>query len=365
MSAVNKFLRMLFVPVAKEGEQGRPQEEAHVWRQRCDEAVARCDLLETRMADLEMRLAGLPQRQDATLRHGIRRPQVLRDRAAREGRRLHVIGYARSGTTILMDILNSSGDVFLFSELNLHVLQKLEKSSGKPAEGDFLQEFLERKKRELPLLYKSAVPPVTEVATPAANDTDTYFSSLGKRFLYVGDKIATSHRTMAGVPDIVALEEFIQREEQRDAVMFFTLRRPSENLVSVAKMFPEADVKAWAKSLAESMLVFVKSFLTGNRSYLVFHEDIGPELVDEMSEMLDVDFPISPALVGKSHQATQGAGQFADQAWAIGLDDAYLALKECFCHDGIVKCSKTDGLVKKLDAAVSRTKSAIDEIAKT
>lgn len=260
--------------------------------------------------------------------------------------RLHVIGYARSGTTILMDILNSSSDVFIFSELNLHVLRKFPDLFSGYGGDDFVEHFTKRKEKELPLCYKGASSPIINhcFLTP-----DEYIDAVGQNYLYVGDKIATCNRMMDGVPDIDLLKEFIDEEERLSAVLIFTLRRPSENLLSVKQMFPDADLKLWGKSFAETMVAIVESFIKGKNSYLVFHEDIGGGLVSVLSDRLGMFLSISPNLVGKDYQSTRGQGILLEELWVVALDAIYSEIYNLYqCDAGPLKCSKTDGIVKKI-----------------
>lgn len=274
--------------------------------------------------------------------------------------RLHVVGYARSGTTIVMDILNSSSDVFLFSELNLHVLRKFPELFSAYGGDGFVEHFAERKRKELPLSYKGAVPPSTDLdfLTP-----DQYVDAVGQSFRYVGDKIATAHRSMGGVLDIELLKDFLEQEDESGAVLIFTLRRPSENLLSVSKMFPEAELKLWGKSIAEASVAIIESFLRGNQSYLVFHEDIGPSLIAELSELLGIKFSLSPELVGAAHQTTKGARLSLSEPWVGALDEAYCELYNLYhCDKGAIKHSKTDGLIKKLALVVEQLKVLVAQL---
>lgn len=268
--------------------------------------------------------------------------------------RLHVVGYARSGTTILMDILNSSKDVFLFSELNLHVLRKFPNIfSGYGGDG-FVEHFAQRKRKELPIIYKGALPPSTNLdfLTP-----DQYVDAVGQNYRYVGDKIATAYRSMDGVSDIELLQDFLKQEDERGALIILTLRRPSENLLSVSKMFPDADLRQWGKSIAETTITLLESFLRGNQSFLVFHEDIGPSLISELSELLGINFSLSAELVGGAHQTTKGARLSLNEPWLYALDEAYSDLYKLYgCDDSAIKHSKTDGLIKKLALVVARLK---------
>lgn len=275
----------------------------------------------------------------------------LCDAFSQTAQRLYVVGYARSGTTILMDILNSSPDVFLFSELNLHVLRRFPDCFSSYGGDTFIEQFAVRKKSELPLLYKGAAPPL---AGPATGTPDEYLDSLGSRYRYVGDKIATAHRNMGGAWDIELLREFLDKEIQADAELVFTLRRPSTNLASIARMFPHVELPVWGKSLADAMVIILEAHARANRSRIVFHEDIGPTMITDLAYLLRVDCLISPDLVGGKHQTSHGVCPVSSTSWARALDELYQSLYELYrCDKGSIKFSKTDGLIKTLSSYVA------------
>lgn len=279
--------------------------------------------------------------------------------------RLHVIGYARSGTTILMDILNSSSDIFIFSELNLHVIRKFPNIFSAYGGDNFTDHFLERKTKELPLRYKGSVPPGQENINISSLTPDEYINAIGREYRYIGDKIATANRLMADVSDLDVLKEFLDQEERSGALFFFTLRRPSENLFSISRMFQDANLQDWGKSIAETMIVIVESFLKGNRSYLVFHEDIEPSLINEMACLLGVDLFISPGLVGVDHQSTKGQSISQEKPWVSVLDAAYSELYNLYqCDNTVIKCSKTDGLIKKISRTVEKLRTLVAQLSK-
>jgi hypothetical protein len=262
-------------------------------------------------------------------------------------RRLHIIGYVRTGTTILMDILNSSPEVFVFHELNLQVLRRcLEAFSDYEGIG-FLEQFLERKRQEHPSYKSTALPLPGGESAAIQLDPDAYLDRLGRSYRYVGDKIATAHRSFRGLPDLEMLEDFLRFES--DAIWIFTLRRPSENLASVRKMFPESNLRDWAFSMVRTNLLLIRSFMVMNRAFLVFHEDIGPGLIGEFEELLGTRHYLSRELIDKSHQASRGekiipAGY---EDWMDRLDRCHGRLHELWkCDDSILKRSRTESLAK-------------------
>ncbi len=264
----------------------------------------------------------------------------------KRAKRLHVVGYARSGTTILMDILNSSPDMFVFSELNLHALRHYPDLFAGYGGAGFVEHFDARKKFELKARYKGAIAP----RTAAEYDTpDEYIDAIGEDYRYVGDKIATGCRLMEGVPDIDLLRTFVETEERAGATMLFTMRRPGENLQSVLKMFPDADADEWGRSIAQTMVLVLEAFLAGNRSALVFHQDIAPPLIAELSTMLEIELPMSHTLVGSVYRTKHELEVDEASARVAVLNSAYERLYGLYaCDGGPLKRSKTDLLVKQV-----------------
>lgn len=275
-------------------------------------------------------------------------------------RRLHIVGYARSGTTILMDIINSSPYSFIFSELNLHVLQKFSEVSFDHNKDEFITEFTNRKVNELDLIYKGALPPskVSEFNTP-----DEYINLLNEKYLYVGDKIAAAYRSFNGIMELDILRDFLIQEEKVGAIFLFSIRRPSENLASVLKMFPEADAIIWSKSIGENMLLLIEAFIKNSHSFIIFHQDIGSNLAGELSKFLGLKFWLDPSLIGLNYQNTRGNNSLIPNQGMHRMDKIYDDLYSILKADGgSVKHSKTDYLVKQIAPVLSDLRKLIDEI---
>lgn len=285
--------------------------------------------------------------------------QIAKENTAK---RLYIVGYARSGTTVLMDIINSSVDAFIFSELNIHVLRKFPDIFSDYVGNNFVKHFNERKRRELALRYKGAYAAGLQMEEKQSFQTpDQFIDYIGRRYIYVGDKIATTDRDFREVKDTIFLKYFL--EQEADALCLFTFRRPSENLLSITKMFPNTDLKRWGKSLAETIAVILISFMRGNRSYLIFHEDIGPSLIGELSELLDINLMISHSLIGGGYQTTYDKTDILKESWVAELDACYDNMHEIYqCDKGIIKCSKTDGLAKKLAIILESVKAVLAQL---
>lgn len=214
---------------------------------------------------------------------------------------VHIIGYARSGTTVLADILNSSPDALILSEFNYHILRRFPKAFDSEFKAtDLYEQFNLRRRKEIPIPNKGAHLPVESLrGVPLAG----MFDSLGVTYKIVGDKVALSFLEVEGLATTSLVEEFIAANEE--ATYIFPIRRPDETIQSVRKMFPDADPDMGCRWLAATWLIAIRAFARLNRAYIVFHQDIGPELVAELEEVLAIKCSIAPGLVGGAHVTTK------------------------------------------------------------
>ncbi|QGX41335.1 hypothetical protein [Permianibacter aggregans] len=259
-------------------------------------------------------------------------------------RKLHIIGFARSGTTITMDILNSSPDVFIFNELNLHALRH-DITVFRDYGGDnFLEQFLARKMAELPQLYKGAIVPdvIESFSTP-----DELITALMGQFQYVGDKIALAARDFSGRSDIELIDEFVRRE--RNATLIFCLRKPSEILYSVSKMFPGANIAEWFDCICRYMNLALRAFLHSNSAMLVFHAGINCKLISDLETVLGINCQISINAVGRKfqHKSIDYPSEISERCCEI--DVKFIELENHLTAGEIALVfSRTDFLVKKI-----------------
>jgi hypothetical protein len=289
-------------------------------------------------AEMSARLAGAYREVDAI-------------RADYAPRKLFVIGFARSGTTILMDILNSAKDVLILSEFNAFMLDTQETVfSHYPGETVF-QQFVSRKETEIRLPYKGAV--VDDYGQ--WKGSQAFFEELGRKYRIVGDKIAISGKRADLYGELEMLDRFLG--EHSEAAQLFLFRRPDEILKSWTEKHPVEALDA-AATLAESWILFIRRYLKSNLGYALFHKDIGPELVPELERVFGVKFDIVPDLIGQRFQKTN-AGCEATQETVSAipnmemLQKAYDDLLEAFAVDPrSIKSARTESLMKALTPIV-------------
>lgn len=207
---------------------------------------------------------------------------------------LFVVGNARSGTTILMDILNSSPEVFLFSEYNLHILRRFPATDFGYGPSNRLEAFVARRLDQFPLYEKcSQIQPwLLEL-----NDESMLWNHLSRHFPYVGDKIAMGAADYGGYSEPqLALELF---KNIPFASAFLPLRSPIDAAASMRRKFSEIPSSRIVESVRDSLRCVLELYALMGRSVLVFHEDLQPAIIDEIAEHLQTKLTVSPDLVSK------------------------------------------------------------------
>jgi hypothetical protein len=191
-----------------------------------------------------------------------------------------IAGNARSGTTIIANILNLSEKVYLMEEANLFIhLTKTDfpgwfntknQEAGKPPrKGTYVPPFAGAEETGLATLRR-----------------------LARDYDFVGDKVAFN-----------LLDTFDGRSEQEyffeEHAKFFSgcryilpMRNPHESLLSMHHMWPAEDLAdllwCWMESLRSSC-IYVTSF---KRCRMVFMESIGPEAFSAIAEFLGLELSV-------------------------------------------------------------------------
>jgi predicted O-methyltransferase YrrM len=94
----------------------------------------------------------------------------------------------------------------------------------------------------------------------------------------------------------------------------------------------------------------------------VFCEDIGPNLIVEISELLGVKCALSSGLVGAVYQTTKENTVVLDVAGLSALDEAFDELYDIYrCDESIIKHSKTDALINKISVIIGKIRNCFDE----
>jgi hypothetical protein len=261
---------------------------------------------------------------------------------------LHVVGFARSGTTILMDILNASDDVLMLSEFNYHIVRRFPNAFYKYGGATAYDHFANRKQEELHLIHKGAhlnfhrgeEPPLAEL-----------FDTLNHDYRLTGDKIAVSDRQFGEVSEQELLAEFIAANE--NSRFLFTIRRPDDTLRSWLKLFPNADLEQVIVRLARTWAVILSGYFIVKHPYLVFHREIKPALVDEIEGTFNIKCNVSRALVADIRRYRRRDRYFRKPIPPVsGLPELSKWLEELYeifeCDKTVIKRSRTGALAIKV-----------------
>lgn len=257
---------------------------------------------------------------------------------------MFVIGFARSGTTVAMRILNSADDVFLLAEYNSHLMQ----SKANPT-----KDFTERKQAQTAanMLGKGYVAPfLRDVTTPAS-----LFSQMSSKFSGYGEKIAVGMGTVNGRNEIWHLKSML--DDFPNAFMLFTARKPTENMASVAKMFPERTAKEIVTMQAAALAFVLRAYFCYPRTHLLFAEDCGPQVISELSQMIGTHCNLPADEVGEQRVSTrglEGCAQRFDLTQVERLDRAYSKIRKLFEAEGTsVKSLKSEKLMWEIAPVIA------------
>jgi len=181
-----------------------------------------------------------------------------------------VIGCARSGTTILFDYLNDSPDIFLLNEDNAFLPNTSQ---------DFWRSYNARWRQAGRNWTKGYTIPHFCVDCPFWFDV---YLQLKNNFNLAGSKIAFSPLDDGywNTIDNYCIPFF--SEYFGKAQYLLTVRRPSENVLSMMKLFPQLPFgtakNAWIKSFQTQIILYSSLF----RSRFVFHHTINLDMMKEL-----------------------------------------------------------------------------------
>ncbi len=192
---------------------------------------------------------------------------------------LFIVGHARSGTSILMDALNSSTDIYMFGEANLHV------SANR---NDFVEWYNSMHRQFGNPEYKGTYCP--EGGNESANGIDTIVS-LARRFKYVGDKLAFNSETFG--LDFEGFLPFAAKYFLRSTYLC-ALRNPLQTISSCLDLFQSGErtqdtVDLYADSYLRSIYLQLRVSMLFNRTYFLVHDRITESTFETLSKYLDVD----------------------------------------------------------------------------
>lgn len=199
------------------------------------------------------------------------------DALARQG--LFIIGHSRSGTTILENALNDHRQIFIFNEADFFC---------DPGTRDFRERHNARHREFRNQENKGSFCPRL---FDEDESWDRYMAVLSRSYRYVGSKIVIHQDRASGMPE--QLFDFMTRRFYASHFIF-TFRNPIDVLGS------NRGLAEWTKGESPNCRRVMRSYLWVMRLYIralrnlpnvlaVFHEQVSPEIFEEMSDRLGLD----------------------------------------------------------------------------
>jgi hypothetical protein len=229
---------------------------------------------------------------------------------------LFIVGHARSGTSVLLQALDTSPDIFLLAEANLYV---------EGLRTDFSRWFNDMHRQFGNTLWKGSYCPAT--AQDDANGPET-LQWLAQRFRYVGEKLAFRSETLGYNP--AAFFEFHARH-------FFTshyvciVRNPADVLKSNDDMFKPENLAIYADSYLQTLVLILELVDTFPNVLVVFHENIDQATFATIGAWLGVDLTSAFALY-EGHYQKEGrwGGDNAHLPMIDKLIEAHARMRRVF-----------------------------------
>jgi hypothetical protein len=212
------------------------------------------------------------------------RRQKIKDGLSHNG--LFVVGHARTGTSILQTALNTSSEIFLLGEANLHI------SHDKPGFSSWYRTMHECFDNTP---SKSTTCPDSD--EPAGDGWDALLT-LRQHYRLVGDKMAFRPRHLGY--DFAGAFRFLQ-DHFTGAYIIGTLRHPRDVLGSNAKMFRPDDINKYAVSYLECLALEIDLVRTFDRATILVHENVVPDTFVSLGEWLGCDLRNAYAQCYEAH----------------------------------------------------------------
>lgn len=187
---------------------------------------------------------------------------------------LFVIGPARSGTTILLNALNASPEIFLFGEACFF---------RRGDERDFARWYNHMHQSYGNHETKSARCPVVYGEQAGWQE---YVQWLGKRYELVGEKIALGPSHLGW--DTEALLEF-QEARFYGSRYVFTFRNPASAARSATKLVGIDDVIVFLEGIVSTIVLYLRMVRTMPRVTAISLERVDETTFEKLSDFLGVD----------------------------------------------------------------------------
>jgi Sulfotransferase family len=184
-------------------------------------------------------------------------------------RGLFIVGHARSGTTVLQRALNTSPDVTVLGEANIHT---------RAAAAGFADWY-----NAMHVSFGN--PPAKGDRCPEINgDAFDVFAELARHYRWVGDKMAFRDESLGY--DFDGAIRFFMRWFPK-SVYICTLRNPRDTLVSSEQMFHPENRRLYTLSYAKCLLHLANTYLTFDRTLVAQYESLSQASFDRIAGYLD------------------------------------------------------------------------------
>ncbi|HEX7376133.1 MAG TPA: hypothetical protein VF278_03425 [Pirellulales bacterium] len=255
-------------------------------------------------------------------------PADLERLRAIEGQGLFIFGCARSGTTILMDSLNRSPEVFLLAEPDI---------SFHEHETDFVTyhnaKHVGYANRRMKGNYLP--PPIL----PENGPLDALLR-LARDYRHVGEK------TAIGPGDYPA--DWQQMYLDFHAKYFlrgrhiFILRRPVESIWSMTKLFPTWPLARLFRAWLQTTSLVLEAYHLFPHSRVVFFEDLADVMIHRLGQWLETSIPTVPGTFGDNYVRSAVLGNDVPAplrpfgGLCRAMTGLYRDLRESFSHEEYV-----------------------------
>jgi hypothetical protein len=205
-------------------------------------------------------------------------PETLKEELIREkfwSSGIFVIGHARSGTGILQMALNSSPDIYMLGESNLHF------NVDKPG---FVPWYHEMHGGYRAIPSKSTTLPL--LADPEATGWDVLLM-LKNRYRFVGDKVAYRSRKLGY--DFDKSYNFLRRYFG-GSWFFCTLRHPRDVIWSNNAMFLPDQIDDYIVSYLECLAHQIDIYFTCENVFFLPLDNIGSDTFKRIGERMNCNF---------------------------------------------------------------------------
>ncbi|MHC4253407.1 MAG: hypothetical protein ACYS9X_30185 [Planctomycetota bacterium] len=232
------------------------------------------------------------------------------------GKGLFVVGCARSGTTILAVCLNLAEDVHILFESDVFI------NHGR--EG-FVEWFNGVHEGYHAVRRKGTCAPSAPPGTPPGGLP--FLAWLSKGFRYVGEKVTFGpHGKWQGRHRQELFFEFHMKHFYQSRYILI-IRSPTEVAWSMSKMWPDRDVNTFFETWLRTADVLIDVYQTFPHTRVLFFEDFGPEAVDRISRMIDIDVRFREEMLKDDNRRSR-LGPY--KAVCRKCEDIHRGLKEAF-----------------------------------